>query len=39
MDLTGSLLYFGSPSDAERIVADHEAQPHDFTSTLRKQIL
>jgi hypothetical protein len=39
MDLTGSLLYFGSPSAAERIVNDHEANRLDFTFTLRKEIL
>ena len=39
MDLTRSVLYFGSPSAAEQIARDHEAQRLDFTFTLHKQIL
>ena len=39
MDLTGSMLYFGSPSAAARIASDHEANRLDFTFTLRKEIL
>jgi hypothetical protein len=39
MDLTGSVLYFGSPSAAERIASDHEANRLDLTLTLRKEIL
>ena len=39
MDLTGTMLYFGSPSAAARIAADHEANRMDFTFTLHKEIL
>ena len=39
MDLTGSVLYFGSPSAAERIASDHEANRLDLTFTLHKEIL
>jgi hypothetical protein len=39
MDLTGTLLYFGSPSAGEQIAVDHQAGGHDFTFTLRKEIL
>jgi hypothetical protein len=39
MDLTGSVLYFGSPSAAEQIAADHDADRLGFTFTLRKDIL
>jgi hypothetical protein len=39
MDLTGSLLYLGSPSAYEQIAADLELEPHLFDLTLRKEIL
>jgi hypothetical protein len=39
MDLTGSLLYLGSPSAHEQIAADLELEPHRFDLTLRKEIL
>ena len=37
MDLTGSLLYVGSPSNVEQIAADLD--PHRLELTLRKEIL
>jgi hypothetical protein len=37
MDLTGSLLYVGSPSAREQVAADLE--PQGFDLTLRKEIL
>lgn len=37
MDLTGSLLYLGSPSAHEQIAADLELEPHRFDLTLRKK--
>ncbi|MCH9736512.1 MAG: GIY-YIG nuclease family protein [Actinomycetia bacterium] len=39
MDLTGSMLYFGSPSAAERIASDHSLDRDDLTFTIRKEIL
>ena len=39
MDLTGSMLYFGSPSAAARIASDHAVNRLDLTFTLRKEIL
>jgi hypothetical protein len=39
MDLTGSLLYFGSPSAAEQIASDHSLDREDLTFTIRKEIL
>ena len=39
MDLTGSLLYVGSPSAHEQIAADLELESHQFDLTLRKEIL
>ncbi|MGH3970371.1 MAG: GIY-YIG nuclease family protein [Mycobacterium sp.] len=39
MDLTGSLLYFGSPSAHEQIAADLGLDPHRLDITLRKEIL
>lgn len=39
MDLTGTLLYLGSPSAHEQIAADLELDPHRFDLTLRKEIL
>ena len=39
MDLTGTLLYMGSPSAHEQIAADLELEPHRFDLTLRKEIL
>ena len=39
MDLTGSLLYLGSPSAHKRIAADLELDPRRFDPTLRKEIL
>lgn len=39
MDLTGTVLYFGSPSAGEQIAADHHVDLADFTMTLRKEIL
>lgn len=39
MDLTGTYLYFGSPSAGEQIAADHQTDRSDFTVTLRKEIL
>jgi hypothetical protein len=38
MDLTGSLLYVGSPSAHEQIAADLELESHQFDLTLRKEI-
>lgn len=38
MDLTGTLLYMGSPSAHEQIAADLELEPHRFDLTLRKEI-
>ncbi len=39
MDLTGTVLYFGSPSAGEQIAADHQADRNNFTFTIRKEIL
>ena len=39
MDLTGTVLYFGSPSAGAQIAADHQADSSDFTFTLHKEIL
>ena len=39
MDLTGTVLYFGSPGAGEQIVADHEVDRLDFKFTLRKELL
>jgi hypothetical protein len=39
MDLTGSVLYFGSPSAAEQIASDHNLDRGDLTFTIRKEIL
>lgn len=39
MDLTGSMLYFGSPSAAEQIASEHELDRADLTFTIRKEIL
>ena len=39
MDLTGTLLYFGSPSAHEQIAADHELDTQRLELTLRKEIL
>ena len=39
MDLTGSLLYLGSPSAHKLIAADLELDPRRFDLTLRKEIL
>lgn len=39
MDLTGSVLYLGSPSAHEQIAADHKLQASRFELTLRKEIL
>jgi hypothetical protein len=39
MDLTGSVLYFGRPSAAEEIAADHQLDRSNLTFTLHKEIL
>jgi hypothetical protein len=39
IDLTGSPLYFGVPSAAEQIAADHRLDASALTFTLRKEIL
>ncbi|MCH9729983.1 MAG: GIY-YIG nuclease family protein [Actinomycetia bacterium] len=39
MDLTSSVLYFGSPTAAEQIASDHGLDRGDFTFTIRKEIL
>ncbi|POX90632.1 hypothetical protein C3477_06750 [Mycobacterium kansasii] len=39
MDLTGTLLYMGSPSAHKQIAADLGLEPHRFDVTLRKEIL
>jgi hypothetical protein len=39
MDLTGTPLYFGSPSAYERICADLDLEGHRIELTLRKEIL
>ncbi|MCV7315328.1 GIY-YIG nuclease family protein [Mycolicibacillus parakoreensis] len=39
MDLTGSVLYFGSPSAAEQIATDHGLNRDELTFTIRKEIL
>jgi hypothetical protein len=39
MDLTGTLLYFGSPSAHEQIAADLNLDGHRLELTLRKEIL
>lgn len=39
MDLTGTLLYMGSPSAHAQIAADLDLTPDRFDVTLRKEIL
>jgi hypothetical protein len=39
MDLTGNLLYFGSPSAHEQIAADLDLDGHRIELTMRKEIL
>jgi hypothetical protein len=39
MDLTGSLLYLGSPSAWQQIAEDLDLDDHRFELTLRKEIL
>ena len=39
MDLTGTLLYFGSPSVHKQIAADLDLDGHHLELTLRKEIL
>jgi hypothetical protein len=39
MDLTGTVLYFGSPSAGAQIAADHQADRLNFALTIRKEIL
>jgi hypothetical protein len=39
MDLTGTILYFGSPSAHEQIAADFDIEAHRLELTLRKEIL
>jgi hypothetical protein len=39
MDLTGTLLYMGSPSAHEQIAAELGIEGHRFDLTLRKEIL
>jgi hypothetical protein len=39
MDLTGSLLYLGSPSASQQIAEDLDLDDHRFELTLRKEIL
>jgi hypothetical protein len=39
MDLTGTLLYMGSPSAHAQIAADLGLEPHRFDLILRKEIL
>jgi hypothetical protein len=39
MDLTGTLLYFGSPSAHEQIAADLDLDGHRLELTLHKEIL
>lgn len=39
MDLTGTLLYFGSPSACEQIAADLNLDGHRLELTLCKEIL
>ena len=39
MDLTGSLLYRGSPSASQQIAEDLDLDDHRFDLTLRKEIL
>jgi hypothetical protein len=39
MDLTGSPLYFGVPSAADQIAADHRLDASALTFTLRKEVL
>lgn len=39
MDLTGTLLYFGSPSAHKQIAADLGLDGHRLELTLRKEIL
>jgi hypothetical protein len=39
MDLTGTLLYMGSPGAHQQIAADLELDSHRFDLTLRKEIL
>jgi hypothetical protein len=39
MDLTGTLLYMGSPSAYKQIAADLELDEHRFDLALRKEIL
>ena len=39
MDLTGSLLYRGSPRASQQIAEDLDLDDHRFDLTLRKEIL
>jgi len=39
MDLTGSLLYLGSPSASQQIAEDLDLDDHRLDLTLRKEIL
>ena len=39
MDLTGSVLYMGSPSAARRVAEDLDLDDHRFDMRLRKEIL
>lgn len=39
MDLTGSLLYLGSPSASQQIAEDLDLNEHRFELTLRKEVL
>ena len=39
MDLTGSLLYLGSPSVSQQIAEDLDLDDHRFELTLRKEIV
>jgi hypothetical protein len=39
MDLTGTVLYMGSPSQAARIAADLALTPQRFDLSFRKEIL
>lgn len=39
MDLTGTVLYFGSPSAGTQIAADHQADRLNFALTIRREIL
>jgi hypothetical protein len=39
MDVTGTLLYFGSPGAHEQIAADLRLGGHQLALTIRKEIL